>query len=845
MTKCYLFLAVFFAALINAYSQDMPKISTDDNEYWYIVKNQDPNKPRSFLAMSFNEADDVAVGKSNWDGTELTKWKIVKDEDANKYGLVCKIDDTEYYLQSNVTLTEDEFTEWTLKEASHNTATGFILEYYVGNTLRSVVHQTNNGFFKLIFDYHNTDVASIWRFIEAKEDQKLSVSDNATTTWYIIRNSGKDKRANKLLAAGESDNPLTTKTELDESCYWKVVASGDNFVLVNKNGVKISWDKVSEEDDHLIGTDDGSELNINPVYIPNLNNTAWRIYGGPINEPENVLHLAGNGEKLMNYTEKDIASCWEFLTTTDLLKNTIDKAKSIKENTPLGSYFGEYSQEAKNTLGEAITKAEAAITSGSGIIEQLDALKQALAEYKEAINFDLDQLCSTEDEPKWFYIINNYNNNGAKQYSYGSAITSKDCELGDNLKWAEIDASDTDPQLWRFEKGEDNNVKIINKANPTWAISRGATSTETPEEFKISLLEDFYSLNITGVGQDEEGNDFSPLHAQQVGKKLVTWPGTTGSASMWIVKSLASTRVGSYIDLIKKLRAIVDSELYVEGDYFGQFEAGAKTAFDAVIKAEEAKDAKTLTTEEIEEGIVALNTAFDTFKSKQHIDDASLLAKDNTLKAYFTIRSYNYPEKVMSSNENSSDKSQTNFSFEPKDENYPDAQLFYFEKNSENLFAIGSKGALDSDNSKFISLQGTRVADANFTFKVLRAPSNKYDIYSFILDPNGRDDNENGGAENNPLHAEKSTQCVVSWTDTSTGSFWYIEFVNEGKLTDVKNLKASKYNVYVENYNIVVEGATNFVVYNINGQQINNDMPLQPGIYIVKVNDYVQKVIVK
>ena len=59
------------------------------------------------------------------------------------------------------------------------------------------------------------------------------------------------------------------------------------------------------------------------------------------------------------------------------------------------------------------------------------------------------------------------------------------------------------------------------------------------------------------------------------------------------------------------------------------------------------------------------------------------------------------------------------------------------------------------------------------------------------------------------------------------------------------NNAANKQIVRVNNGIVTVDGVDKFEVYSVTGQKQNTKTPLKSGVYIVKINDYTQKVIVK
>ncbi len=63
--------------------------------------------------------------------------------------------------------------------------------------------------------------------------------------------------------------------------------------------------------------------------------------------------------------------------------------------------------------------------------------------------------------------------------------------------------------------------------------------------------------------------------------------------------------------------------------------------------------------------------------------------------------------------------------------------------------------------------------------------------------------------------------------------------------TDIINKEVSNVKISVSNGIISVLGVENFEVFNVAGKQMNSEKPLSAGVYLVKANNLVQKVIVK
>jgi hypothetical protein len=182
MRKRFYFLllsmAVIFGFAGRAVAQTMPVVSDNSGETWYFIRNLDTATPRSQLAISFNGADAVAKGE-NFYSAVPSMWKVVKDAEADTYGLVCKVEGVEYYLNDAMSLTTTSFTGWKLVSGTSGSVTGWRLEYAPGGVLTAVVHQKNyteGGVYRLMSTWLGADVASLWSFDTPKKILELNLT---------------------------------------------------------------------------------------------------------------------------------------------------------------------------------------------------------------------------------------------------------------------------------------------------------------------------------------------------------------------------------------------------------------------------------------------------------------------------------------------------------------------------------------------------------------------------------------------------------------------------------------------------------------------------------------------
>lgn len=170
------------------------------------------------------------------------------------------------------------------------------------------------------------------------------------------------------------------------------------------------------------------------------------------------------------------------------------------------------------------------------------------------------------------------------------------------------------------------------------------------------------------------------------------------------------------------------------------------------------------------------------------------------------------------------------YTYEDKDI-YSDAQLFRFELTPDQTQVVNM---INKASEMYVSAGGLldSVSTAGNNFEITQLGKTR----SFWIDPTLED--------TDPLHAAADGTHIVNWlADAGSASAWIFEFA--GETTDVKNLLPFTNKIRTANGIITIDGVENFEVYSITGQKQNHKQRLVTGVYIVKVNNSVQKVVLK
>ena len=655
------------------------------------------------------------------------------------------------------------------------------------------------------------------------------LSDNTNTHWYFLQGT---RPANTYMTfMGEGANILSKTVIPDDTQLWKFVANpsgtANGIMMVNKaSGQYLNADAAYNT--AVTTSPVIPQNNLRFIVSDLITDQRARFWIENVVGAEPAFRLHSGNSYVMNWNGNAYDnSSWLIydyqVALVKFLNESITKAQTLLDNTVEGNEFGQYSTASRTALSTVIVTEGAkntATMTPEELIASNQTVKDAMAAYK--CNRDVSTISSVVQR-KWFRLISN----SSAVYASGKAISSNGRTVDKKFTFETKDVT-SDAQLFSFELNETGtaSVSILNKANGLYMGTDGMMVVTAPiKEFAIVAL-DNYSFKIVPTG-------LAPLHAAQADTTILNWEAGAGSSSAWRFEYVSSEEISdfkaSYLNKRLQMRAKLDLAKVVAGNELGQYSNASVVTFENIVVSEEAKDAEVLTQDQMRDAIIAMNSA----AAGLVINTDVKLLVSTTTGAYKWFRLINnmagagYASgKAMTSNGRFDGEPYT---YESKDIN-SDAQLFRFELSTDQtqIASIINKGS-----GMYVSAEGklaaTSTPDNNFAITQLGTS------YSFLIDPTL--------ADTAPLHAASNTNILNYSAGEGSASAWVFEFA--GETTGVRNVFPSENKIRITDNLITIDGIENFEVYSVTGQKYNHQNRLTTGIYIVKFNNYVQKVIVK
>lgn len=676
----------------------------------------------------------------------------------------------------------------------------------------------------------STDGAEVWYHIQSPKDPNLYLRSNGVSPSWMYCN---------VLALN------------DDRFMWKFIqntnGTADGYALQNKATLEfLNADVVGTASSPTVAAMPIN--NIIPVVSDASTNGIFRFWikSSPAATNPFLLHT-GDGNSMWNYSGASLTDgTWLFIPSDDIYKSDYltkrTRARAIYTASVEGPEFGQYTAVARATYDAAIAQEETKDVTAMTLAD-ITASETAMNDAKTAFicNREVSTLASVTKK-KWFRLVNAQYPIG---YATNKAMTSNGRAVDTKFTYETINLT-SDAQLFRFDMNADGSkaTTIINKATGLYLGSDGmVVSTPTVDnEFEVIPL-DGQSFGIKPTTKD-------PIHAAQGGANIVNWKDGANSASAWKFEYVSSEDIDnflpSYLSKRTQTRAKYDAALLVTGDQIGQYQTAPIAALSAVITAEEAKDAATLTQAQLLQGILDMNAAAATAALTVNTDVKLLVsATPNTVKWFRLINgaatSVAYASGMAMSSNGKMVKEP--FTFEAKDVN-SNAQLFKFVLNGDQtkVATIYNKGI-----DLFLSPTGTMI-----TKDSIATVTNEFEIVqlvggrTFWIHPTYMDATDPADIYRvSPLHAAETGSVIVNYNDgAGSASAWMFEFVME-EATAVKNVEAFNYRVRTTNHIITVDGVDKYEVYSILGQKQNIKNTLSSGVYFVKINNAIKKVVVE
>lgn len=529
------------------------------------------------------------------------------------------------------------------------------------------------------------------------------------------------------------------------------------------------------------------------------------------------------------------------------LSIAIDDATAKLTSTTAGTGKGQTPQSAVDAYQTAINTAKTTLgsTNTTDLQNAITALATATTTF---VNAKIPVVTgSTSENPVWFLIKNTARGGkGSTLYTNGfnaqlKITTAANTVLADGSSTGA--AAPSLNHLFRFEKQADASYKIINAAMPAGEVNEAAAGgySSNPVRYGATSAANW---NINYLGYNE------PLGVDEIkfvstingtvwhgdgSLNVVSYDGGTGGASAWYVETYTGDLNPLYkVGLTKKIAEAESlAPNVVSGIHFGQTPAANKTTLEnAITTAKNIHDNVSTTPQQFVDATNTLDAAIVSFKQSIIKTYSSLLADNNADYSWYWIKNTataTYAkDKVLSAGTRVIGEK---FTYELKAEDPSDAQLFRFELNEEKtaIVSIINKGGayVASDGA----MRSESTAGKTFTMTQLS------DGYSFNIKPTGVA----------ALHAASSGTNIVNYAgDAGSASAWKLEFaMNAPKVFTSTTSLDNNVVIRIENKQIKVDGVEKFEVYSVNGQRVNAQTSLENGVYLIKANNEITKVVVR
>ncbi len=363
------------------------------------------------------------------------------------------------------------------------------------------------------------------------------VSTEAEPIWYSIESActaplGGTSYTGPTDLLGYALYPNTTENRI----YARVAEGGDDelWALVNVDGVVKLKNKGSGlymNQSHSLDATGGS------FEFGALGDNQFWIRGG-----HTSYTLIWNGLKCdrWNSNQKDSNTAFYFKQQGDdknILGATITMATNLKESL-VGTHPGYIStgSSAIAQLDAAIADAQAVFDSNEGTPDYTGAtaaLQAAMDTFSNTARNPV--VLSTPENETWYYLVSAATND----YCKNKVIVNRSTEPGVRLQF---DDRKVDPNmLWKIVDAGNGKYGIQNMASSLFIaqnITEGTSTAMAP--YNINHLAPSVQFSIFTDGTN-------PLHCQENGSVIVTWPGSINSPSAWRLEEVTDIQVPASI----------------------------------------------------------------------------------------------------------------------------------------------------------------------------------------------------------------------------------------------------------------------------------------------------------
>lgn len=711
------------------------------------------------------------------------------------------------------------------------------------------------------------------------------LSDGTNTYWYYIQGT---RPTNTYMTTRGTGGKIADLAVIpDDTQLWKLVANAGGFALVNKSTGEYINSNVTSGTEFV--TQATAPTNgLRAIASTTYTNQTARFWIENLSgaTPAVRFHAGGtgNGSNVMNYTGDPNDNCtWLFMDYTVALKQflltSINDAQAVYNNTTEGTAPGQFTATARTDLANAIATAQAVYDdpSSTNYVAAKDALNAALATYMASV---VKPTVSTTGNDVWYAIYTTRLTNGTMTSNgAGAKVNSQLYTASDSQLWKVV-ANGTGYALVNKATVEYLNADATGDAAtntkvdmPTNALSFNPSIENIAEtfmiegtNFRLHTRTSGYSYDIINFGAgvtDNTSYKFVPYVAPSLSNSYMTVGGTTGAwyngSGTGHATSFQDANLGTFDKTTVssfKFGGEVTVTPSMSGNATLYYSIDGSTTFKAIQLPVSTGDKHYGETDISITGLTVgehtISVYFQAGESYDSNNSANYTAK-------FTVSDPTAPTWIGNSFVTIGGSTGT----------------WYNASGTGNPTTFN--GAVLGDFSATIDLGGELQVYPKVNTPAL-APANsaaggKTNVIQASTDPLMYYSIDNGtpvslalpkvGEEGNNSKHYATTTVDISGLSAGTHNLavWFKarEDVNLydsnnsanyvatfSKIsTGVNSANADKYQITVSNGIIAVAGAENFEVYSISGQRVNAKQALQNGIYVVKVKDHTQKVVVK
>jgi len=370
----------------------------------------------------------------------------------------------------------------------------------------------------------------------------IRISNEQENFWYWIKAMrGSSSVALFAENRGTGTQVIHKERSVKDAQLWKIVAHGDGYAIVNKQGgVYLNTDvaynalittatakpgKAVYFNKSGYATDNTEFINYYLVEDTKVSTSAqFRMHAGT--SAHNFGLMNWNGGIADN-------SSFQLLLYDpgDLLNVAIMGHEETVAASPQGTNPGTYPPAARAAYRAAIDAAKALSNNETATTEEKNTAIANLEEAKTTFLATRNTIkLSTTNADVWYYIVS-----AGPAYSNGQVMTSQGSTAGAMILFG---TKLLDPnKLWKFTDAGNGKMAIQNMASSLYiaANPRNGGTSATPVAFTSTWLGTDAQFLFNADGQ-------TYLHAHQSGSMIVTWStNTAGSASAWKLEEIPAS----------------------------------------------------------------------------------------------------------------------------------------------------------------------------------------------------------------------------------------------------------------------------------------------------------------